>query len=125
MITYFCSPDHSVKNIFELVYKLYKHDRSILLIVKNEEDMNMLNDAFWKSRRFLPHGDENDPNLQDQTIVISTKKIENMKFDTYIYFHHASDSYESVENILWNPPRSEAKGKIWQEENGKWSLGKI
>ncbi|QEK38340.1 DNA polymerase III subunit chi [Candidatus Cytomitobacter primus] len=130
MITYFCNIDKSVRNLFELIYKLYKYNKRILLITKNAEDMDILNEAFWKFRKFLPHGDENDKYLNEQPVVLSTQKhnignnhhMKNIKFDVHIYFHHANDQYDSVENILWNPPEDKAKGKIWKEENGKWNI---
>lgn len=130
MITYFCSPDKSVRNLFELIYKLYKHGRKVLVITKNEEDMNVLDETFWKNHKFLPHGNESDPYLSDQPVVISTKKINiahfsKIKFDTHIYFHNSANEYDSVENVLWNPESAEARGKIWREENGKWHLGSI
>ncbi len=122
MITYFCDKD-AIKHLFALLYKIYKHGKTIMIIVKNEDEEQILNDVLWKFRTFLPHGDKNSIYAKDQPILITDTKLD-LKFDIHFYFN-CKGEYKSG-NILWNPEitSEQAKkiGKVWKEENGAWKL---
>ncbi len=123
MISYFCNVESSVKNLFLLLHKIYKHEESILVITNNEEEQDTLSDLLWRFRNFLPHGTKNDKYLEDQPIVISNEVIDK-KFDIHMYYNSAEYS-NHLKTILWNPQITidvaKKLGKVWKYDS-KWEL---
>ncbi len=111
--------------IFQISDKIYNSGKKLLILCKDEDQLSSLDQSLWSLGRisFLPHATINDPFLEEQKIILSTKYVD-LQFD-YIINLSAEDlelDLNNIEKLLYvfdgnNEEELELARIRWKKEN--------
>jgi DNA polymerase-3 subunit chi len=134
-----------LKGVPSLLKKIYDTKKNVLLLCKDEEEVEELDKFLWSfsTKIFLPHGTEKDEEQENQPIFLSTKimsvndpkvilsfidisdkEMENFESVIFVFFGNKKDTnvldmYKRFNEIK---DRKKMQAKFWSQElsTGKW-----
>ena len=133
-----------VLGLSKLIKKIYDAKKNLLVLCKNEIEMNELDKTLWtfSSREFIPHGTINEANPELQPVLFATSLHDNKNnaeillsthdkaesldsnFQKYLYgFYGNATEVQDMLNCYENYKiRQDVEVIFWQQnKSGKWS----